>query len=100
VDEGHRIETLPWKGDAAATGAALRAALGALPRTRIVQDDGAYLYAECTSAMLGFVDDIEFLIDSTQRVVHVRSASRLGRSDLGVNRRRVEAIRAFMKTAR
>jgi uncharacterized protein (DUF1499 family) len=42
---------------------------------------------------MGFVDDVEFYLDETSQVIHVRSASRLGQSDLGVNRQRIEAIR-------
>jgi uncharacterized protein (DUF1499 family) len=43
---------------------------------------------------MGFVDDVEFFLDEGANVIHVRSASRLGQSDLGVNRKRVETIRA------
>jgi uncharacterized protein (DUF1499 family) len=53
-----------------------------------------YLHAEFRSAVFRFVDDLEFLADESAGVIHVRSASRVGTSDLGVNRRRVETIRA------
>ena len=64
-----------------------------LPEARIVNSDGNYLYAEFTSRIMGFVDDVEFLYDPDAGVTHVRSASRLGYSDMGVNRNRIEAIR-------
>lgn len=64
-----------------------------MPRTRIRRDEAAYLHAEFRSLIFRFVDDVEFLLDADAGVIHVRSASRLGYSDLGVNRRRVEAIR-------
>jgi uncharacterized protein (DUF1499 family) len=71
----------------------LRQVLARWPRTRVVSETESYLHAECTSFLFRFVDDVEFLLDREARVLHVRSASRVGRSDLGVNRRRVEAIR-------
>ncbi len=71
----------------------LRALLEAWPRTAIVTDSGSYLHAESKSLIMRFVDDVEFRFDSAASVIHVRSASRLGRSDLGVNRKRVEGLR-------
>jgi uncharacterized protein (DUF1499 family) len=65
-----------------------------MDRAEIIQADGNYVYAEFTTALMGFVDDVEFFLDESAGVIHVRSASRLGESDLGVNRKRVEAIRA------
>ena len=56
-----------------------------------------YLYAEFRSKLMGFVDDVEFLADPAAGVVHVRSASRLGRRDFGVNRSRIEALRAILE---
>lgn len=60
----------------------------------IVEQSGNYLYAEFTSRIMGYVDDVEFLYDPANGQTHVRSASRLGYSDLGANRNRIEAIRA------
>ena len=60
----------------------------------IVQDDGHYLHATFTSSLFHFVDDLEALRSDAEGVIHIRSASRVGYSDLGVNRKRVEAIRA------
>ncbi|KKO08759.1 DUF1499 domain-containing protein [Pseudohongiella sp.] len=76
--------------------AAVRAALGQMPQAVIVTDDGNYIHAEFTSRLMGFVDDVEFLADPASGQIHVRSASRLGHSDLGVNRERVESIRELM----
>jgi len=64
-----------------------------MSRVRIVTAGETYLHAEFTSAVFRFVDDVEFLLDDAEKVVHVRSASRVGHSDLGVNRKRVEALR-------
>lgn len=65
-----------------------------LDQANIVEQSGNYLYAEFTSSLMGYVDDVEFLYDAASNTTHVRSASRLGYSDLGANRKRVEAIRA------
>lgn len=65
----------------------------AWPRTEIITTTQDYLHAESTSLLLRFVDDVEFRFDLAAQVIHVRSASRLGKSDLGVNRKRVEGIR-------
>jgi uncharacterized protein (DUF1499 family) len=73
--------------------ARLAGIVAAWPRTVVVSRSGDYLHAESTSLIMRFVDDVEFRYDSTARVIQVRSASRLGRSDLGVNRKRVEGMR-------
>ncbi len=91
---GRRLEPLPYLGDPAATREALRAVILAMPRTRIERETGDYLHATFRTPVIGFIDDVEFRFDDAARVVHFRSASRLGRSDLGVNRRRMETLRA------
>ena len=74
--------------------AAVRKAIESMERATVGRHDARYLYAEFRSKLLGFVDDVEFTYDETAGVIHVRSASRLGRRDFGVNRARVEALRA------
>jgi uncharacterized protein (DUF1499 family) len=64
------------------------------PRTTIVKAEAGYLHAECSTRLLKFTDDLELWLDEPNQVIHVRSSSRLGRKDLGVNRARVEALRA------
>jgi uncharacterized protein (DUF1499 family) len=93
TDDAHRIEPLTYDCTAEEAMGRLRAALAALPRTRVVTVTADYLHAECTSLVFRFVDDVEFLIDRERKVIHFRSASRVGHSDLGVNRRRMEALR-------
>jgi uncharacterized protein (DUF1499 family) len=89
----HYVEPLAFVGDADAAMARLKAVLAARRRTRLVVDEADYLHAECTSLIFRFVDDLEFGLDRPGQKIHVRSASRTGKYDLGVNRRRVEAIR-------
>jgi uncharacterized protein (DUF1499 family) len=64
-----------------------------MKRVEIIENRDNYLHAEFTSLIFRFVDDVEFLIDAPNGVIQVRSASRKGYSDMGVNRRRVEEIR-------
>jgi uncharacterized protein (DUF1499 family) len=78
--------------------AAARRAVQAMPRATIVSEDGEYLYAEFRSRLLRYVDDVEFFFDG--RVLQVRSCSRLGRRDFGVNRKRIEALRALIEARR
>lgn len=68
------------------------------PRTRIVRKTEQYLYAEFRTPLMRYVDDVEFFFDAT--VIHVRSCSRLGRRDFGVNRKRVEQLRALIEARR
>ncbi len=95
----HAIAPLAYDGDGAAALARLRQIVTAMDRTRIVRDQPGYLYFEAASKMLGFVDDVEFYLDEKAGVIHVRSASRLGRKDFGVNRARIEAIRRRLTAA-
>jgi uncharacterized protein (DUF1499 family) len=92
-DAEHAIAPLAYSGDPAQAIAKLTAIVKAMPRTTIIESTDSYLYAEFASQLLGFVDDVEFYLDPAESVIQVRSASRLGQSDLGVNRQRVEAIR-------
>lgn len=62
------------------------------PRSTVVQDTGTYVKVEFRSAVFSFVDDVEFSFDDGSKVIHFRSASRVGYYDFGVNRRRMEAI--------
>jgi uncharacterized protein (DUF1499 family) len=90
ADREHYIAPIGFAG----TIAELRRAIEALPRVTVIREAQDYLYAEFRTPLLRYVDDVEFL--KSGGVLHVRSASRLGRRDFGVNRRRVEAIRALL----
>ena len=93
TDAEHFTEPLRFTGDATLAWNRLESALGAESRLSIIQDTGSYLHAEARSLVFRFVDDIEFVLDPEAGVIQVRSASRVGYSDFGVNRRRVERIR-------
>ncbi|MEG4024125.1 DUF1499 domain-containing protein [Microcoleus sp. S13C4] len=92
-DAEHQIEPLAYTSSQSEAMAKLKGAIESYGKTKIITATDNYLYAEFSSALMGFVDDVEFLVDDEAKVIHVRSASRLGESDLGVNRSRIEAIR-------
>ena len=66
-------------------------------RTTIVAFEDRYLHARCETPLMRFVDDLELLLDADGKTVGVRSASRVGYSDLGTNRKRVEHLRADLR---
>ncbi|MCH8263811.1 MAG: DUF1499 domain-containing protein [Proteobacteria bacterium] len=90
-DEKHSIDPI------SASLEQIEGALLQLPAANIVSASADYLYAEFTSRIMGFVDDVEFLHDRASGLTHVRSASRLGYSDLGANRKHIESIRDAVK---
>jgi uncharacterized protein (DUF1499 family) len=92
ADKEHYIAPIAYAGSMQA----LRNAIAALPLATIVTAEGNYLYAEFRTPFLRFVDDVEFLKDG--EVLHVRSASRLGRRDFKANRNRVEQLRGYLKS--
>ncbi|MDZ7991823.1 MAG: DUF1499 domain-containing protein [Nostoc sp. EfeVER01] len=96
-DASHQIAPLTFTSTPEEAITNLKQIIESLPRTKIITESQDYLYAEFKSALLGFVDDVEFYLDRNANVIHVRSASRLGQSDLGVNRKRIETIRANFK---
>ncbi len=96
TDAEHKIDPIRYTSAPEKAFADLKQTIQSMPRTKIVTESENYLYAEFASSLMGFVDDVEFYLDKTAGVIHVRSAARLGKSDLGVNRQRVEAIRAAL----
>ncbi len=92
-DDAHRVAPFRIAGDPARAWRAARAAVQSIPRTRIAEERPDYLRAECTSRLFRFVDDLELALDLGAGRIEVRSASRTGYGDLGVNRARVEALR-------
>ena len=91
-DSHHRVDPIPFTQSAQEAQARMEAIVKAMPRSRIVTSDTGYFHVEFSSLLLGFVDDVEVMIDS-QGLIHFRSASRIGKSDLGVNRKRMGQIR-------
>ena len=95
----HRIAPFDGAADPDAAFARLKRLVADTPRTRVTTATDDYLRARCRT-LIGFVDDLEFLLCREQGVIHVRSASRIGIHDLGVNRRRVERLRRRFEAGR
>jgi uncharacterized protein (DUF1499 family) len=96
--EYSQIKPISATKDPRATFARLVQAVKASSGATIVTQDPNYLYAEFQTPLLKFVDDVEFLLDEGNAVIHVRSVSRLGRKDFGVNRKRIETLREAVRT--
>ena len=92
-EEQHQITPLPCQGDPQQEFSRLQAVIRGLPRTTLIAERPGYARYEFVTRLVRYVDDVEFLLDAEQGVIHVRSASRVGRSDFGANRQRVEDIR-------
>jgi uncharacterized protein (DUF1499 family) len=98
-DREHFVEPLSFTGTLAEAHAGITKIILSMKRSRIITDTDRYIHAEFTSAVFRFVDDVEFQFDEGAKVIHVRSAARLGHSDLGVNRKRIEDIQARWKAS-
>lgn len=94
----HRVQAYRLSVDPGHAWQALRQVVADLARTRVIEESVDYLHVECRSMLWGFIDDLEFHLRPSSAEIAVRSASRLGYSDLGVNRRRVERIRRILST--
>jgi len=94
LDEEHYIAPIAFGGSMEA----VRRAIAGLPLATIIEAKGDYLYAEFRTPVLRFVDDVELL--KAGNLIHVRSASRLGRRDFKANRKRVEQLRALIQSLR
>ncbi len=91
------MDAVPFTDSPEAAFARATAALLAEPRLTVVDEAADWIKAKAHSLVFRFVDDVEIIIDAERRVFRFRSASRVGRSDLGVNRRRMERISARLR---
>jgi len=91
-----QISPFKIKGSVTVAWEELQQQVGKLPRTQIITVTHTYLHAECRSALFRFIDDLEFLLQPEQGIIAIRSAARIGYSDFGVNRKRVETLRAAL----
>lgn len=97
TDKAHFIEPILTNGSVTEAKARLLSLLGNTGRVSVTHAEDNYIRAEFTSRVFRFVDDVEFLlleVQPEQTLIHVRSASRVGYSDLGVNRKRIEKLRS------
>lgn len=99
ADEGHFIVPFKITGNVEQAWAALKTALLSQSRTVITNETGDTLHAEATSLVFRFVDDIDAILDADAKIIHIRSASRVGYGDFGVNRKRMENLRSALQQA-
>ena len=100
AEDTHYIEPMVLKGSSVEVHDKVLTVLESLKRVKVVVNEDDYIYAEFTSAIFRFVDDVEFLFSEERGgkvVIDIRSASRVGHSDFGVNRKRMEAIRSKLQ---
>lgn len=95
--DAHAIAPFRFTGSASDARAALLAILRSMPRTKIVESNETTIRAEFTTRIFRFTDDATFVIDDATKTIRFRSASRVGRSDFGVNRKRMEGIRKLFE---
>jgi uncharacterized protein (DUF1499 family) len=96
AETSNRIPAFQLALPAADAWRTVRSTISSQPRTKIITETGNYLHAESSSAFFGFVDDLELHLRPSQNLIAVRSAARLGHSDFGVNRNRVERLRSLL----
>lgn len=96
-DKEHYVQPISFEGDWMLVKQTLIEVLKQIPRTQIVTNEHTYLHVTFKSRILRFVDDVEFLFDDVGHQIQVRSASRVGYSDFGVNRKRIERIRKMLQ---
>jgi len=90
------IDPLALRGDGPSTIAKIKAIVEGMEGAKLITSTPDYLYAQYTTPLMKFVDDVEFWFDPVANVIQVRSASRIGKGDRGLNRKRVEAVRAAL----
>ena len=93
------IAPLALKGDGPATIAKIKTIVEGMDGAKVMKSERDYLYAQFTTKLMKFVDDVEFWFDPAANAIQVRSASRVGRGDMGVNRKRIEAVRSALAAA-
>ncbi len=99
TNEEHEIAPINFDGEAATAHGKILAILQADPQFTIITDSSTYIHAEARTAVWQFIDDVEFYIDPASHLIHFRSAARLGYGDGGINRQRMEQIRAQFRAA-
>ncbi|MFK8138605.1 MAG: DUF1499 domain-containing protein [Bdellovibrionales bacterium] len=95
--EQHKIEAFELKNTVEESKELVKSALAKMDNAELIKEEDDYLYYEFTTSLMRYVDDVEFYFNSSTKKIDCRSASRLGHSDLGLNRKRMELIRNILK---
>jgi uncharacterized protein (DUF1499 family) len=98
-DAEHAMEAISFEGSGETALQVLRNVINGQPRAKIVTDENGYIHAEFKSFIFRFVDDVELVIDENAGLIQFRSASRVGHSDMGANRSRMERLRSAFEAA-
>ena len=93
ADNKHKIDPIQYSGSLSEAKEKIIKIINSLKRSKIITNKENYIHAEFRTATFRFVDDVEFLFDDSEKTIHFRSRARLGISDMGVNRKRMEIIR-------
>lgn len=93
------MPAISYTSDASFAMTQILRAVSSMPRATIIKQDDTYLHAEFRSRRMGFVDDVEFYLDDTNKLIHFRSASQLGKGDMGVNQQRMTELSEKIKAA-
>ncbi|MFW9877420.1 MAG: DUF1499 domain-containing protein [Candidatus Thorarchaeota archaeon] len=92
TDAKHKMDPLSYTTSLEEVKAKILKIINSLKRSRIITETNNYIHVEFRTLVFRFVDDVEFYFDDSEKIIHFRSAARLGYSDLGVNRKRMENI--------
>jgi len=92
IDENQKIEPIKYSGSLEDAKGKILNIINSLKRSKIITDEENYIHIEFRTATFRFVDDVEFLFDDKEKIIHFRSRARMGYSDMGVNRKRMEEI--------
>ena len=95
--ESKKMEPIAYTGSLTEAKTRLMEAIDAMPRTRLKTETDNYLHYTFKTRIIPFIDDVEFLFDDEAKLIHYRSASRVGHSDLGANARRMKKVVAAFK---
>ena len=97
LDNLHKIDPIQYSGSLSEVKEKIVKIINSLKRSKIITNKENYIHVEFRTATFRFVDDVEFLFDDSEKIIHFRSRARLGYSDMGVNRKRMENIRNIYK---
>ena len=92
IDDKQKMEPINYSGSLIDAKAKIVSIINSLKRSKIVTNEENYIHTEFRTATFRFVDDVEFLFDDKEKIIHFRSRARMGYSDMGVNRKRMEEI--------
>lgn len=95
-DSEHHVDPIVYTDDRMKTQLLIESYMLGKGNAHLVSSSLGYVHFEVKSPLIGYIDDVEFYLPAADSVVHIRSASRIGYSDFGVNRERVRQIQSLL----